>query len=924
MTVPVAPTAFALTFGVGKAKLNVAGDTSGATAYDYQVATNSGFTTGLVTYTLASSATVLDAVFNDLLPNTTYFARVRGHNASGYGSYAATLSGTTPVRTFLDMVEGASVSTPNGTICSLRSDGNTPGVISIGYSAVAGGTTWTSIATVPTGVSGTAGSFLNPTDVADLALVSDSAGNLYVIGKDAAASGIRVMQYLRTGTTNAWTLGGTLAQVVTDGFSTDLPSQFAAVYVPGSGGSPVDTIAMITKYYGVTGAINNFSVDAAVMLFTLSIPAVTASSGTLVVAGNQLISSTSDTRNVELAVLPGTSTLVFSGGGTKTTYTAPNGVLSFTSSAFPSLSSPLSATSKLRIIPISSTLYSIAYVSSSTGALVIDTFSNAGTRLGTATYAATNFGTGAIGAQWDAYYDRVTGQIVVYYISSASTITLAMITYSPTLYTFGSASNVSTAFGAAGTVTSQLRVSHGTPVDERHVLIEGASVLTGTQSLTVYSDTSGNVTPSAPTLTTRSPFDATAAAIFAWTFGDSNPEDTQTAYQLQILNASTLAVVYDTGTVASSSQSATVPANSLVNSTAYKWQVRTTDVLGAVSAYSAQGAITPTAIGTLAITAPAADDPAGVNTSSYALTWSYTQPNGFTQVQARVLVQDAATGLITYSDTGMVASTTLGYTVTSLPSGVRVKITVSLINSNGESPTPAVRYLTTNYTAPMTPTFTTATGPDYNTIAVANPAPTGSQPATDHNVLYRRVTGSGSPFAAIAAVAVNGAYNDHAVKSGVAYDYYVVAEAVGTFTTASSTTASVTSPLLTGIWAFDILNPDATAYNFQYGSGRTVTAAVDATMFRFAGRAKGTVEYGEDEQLQLALTIPIPVDQDQAASVQWWVTEKNARSTLCYRDNRGRLLYIAIDAGIQIADQTDGSTIVSGTFDEVDYSVTVS
>jgi hypothetical protein len=82
----------------------------------------------------------------------------------------------------------------------------------------------------------------------------------------------------------------------------------------------------------------------------------------------------------------------------------------------------------------------------------------------------------------------------------------------------------------------------------------------------------GNANASTPTIITNAP-------KLSWSFSDPNPGDTQSQYQVQIFNGTTL--IHDSGWVLSSISSYTVPSNALERNTVYNWKVRTKDNYGA-------------------------------------------------------------------------------------------------------------------------------------------------------------------------------------------------------------------------------------------------------------------------------------------------------------------------------------------------------
>lgn len=89
---PVAPTVGSITQNSASATWSApSSGGSTITSYDIQIATNSGFTTGLVT----TNVTTLSKNFTGLAPGTNYWVRVRANNAIGSGSYSGATAFTT-------------------------------------------------------------------------------------------------------------------------------------------------------------------------------------------------------------------------------------------------------------------------------------------------------------------------------------------------------------------------------------------------------------------------------------------------------------------------------------------------------------------------------------------------------------------------------------------------------------------------------------------------------------------------------------------------------------------------------------------------------------------------------------------------------------------------------------------------------------
>lgn len=125
----------------------------------------------------------------------------------------------------------------------------------------------------------------------------------------------------------------------------------------------------------------------------------------------------------------------------------------------------------------------------------------------------------------------------------------------------------------------------------------------------------------------------------------------------------------------------------------------------------------------------------------------------------------------------------------------------------------------------------------------------------------------------------------------------------------ASPTYTVLAPGLVGVWVFDPTAADATDSNFLFASARTETIGVDTTETPLLGRVNPLVEYGQVTLLGLELTVFIPFDANHDAAVQYWRDRYTNRRALCYRDNRGRLTWVAIAQPLTVADGRAGTAL---------------
>ncbi|WP_219871782.1 DNRLRE domain-containing protein [Paenibacillus oenotherae] len=169
--------------------------------------------------------------------------------------------------------------------------------------------------------------------------------------------------------------------------------------------------------------------------------------------------------------------------------------------------------------------------------------------------------------------------------------------------------------------------------------------------------TPGNATSSSPHLI------SVISPILNWTFVDPDVGDYQTAYQVELYSGSTL--VHDSGWIASSIRSYTVPIPLLRNSL-YNWRVRTKDTYGAVSNLSSKAYIKINSIPTVSFSSYS--DGQNLPNNNLDFTWLYNDLEG--QAQAAYKIQgstDNWTNLM--YDTGIVSGSALSHHTPALANG---------------------------------------------------------------------------------------------------------------------------------------------------------------------------------------------------------------------------------------------------------------
>lgn len=361
----------------------------------------------------------------------------------------------------------------------------------------------------------------------------------------------------------------------------------------------------------------------------------------------------------------------------------------------------------------------------------------------------------------------------------------------------------------------------------------------------------------------------------------------------------------------------TLPANILTNGTSYQWRAKTWDAAGAEGAWSGFGTFSAAAGGTVTVTDPAADNPAGVIRSSYLIAWSVAST---VQQDYRVVVlrNDTAATIL---DTGWVTSVATTYNITGMISDVEHTIQVTVRNAALVVSATGTRLITPSFSTPEQPTISVVNNDagGYITVAVTNPTPTGDKPEVTGNQILRRLADTTDAYVAVGTCDPDGSYADYAVASGTLYEYV----ARGVAPTGTKDSASATGSLtLTGVWLHDPLDAPTSVRQYIYGkAARSNELDVMGQGTFYAGREFPVFDFGEYSQATVTVKIQVPHGTDWATELAELAAFAELRRTVCFRDNRGRRAFGAV-GGFGIQDEEWGST-VTFTVATADYDEAV-
>lgn len=400
-----------------------------------------------------------------------------------------------------------------------------------------------------------------------------------------------------------------------------------------------------------------------------------------------------------------------------------------------------------------------------------------------------------------------------------------------------------------------------------------------------YQGLAFNVAPNAPILTPKASFDATTAQTLEWTFSDGNPTDTQSAWQVLIKRASDGALIYDYGKVASTLSAANIAAGFLANGVQYQWQCRTWDNNDVAGPYSALSTFWTSAKPTVLITSPATDGEI-VTSSDVTVTWVYSDPEGAAQYGYRIVLTDNADVGLWDSGTVLNASLRQRTIPITLANNTTYKIKMTVWDAQVIASAVAVRTFKASFTPPATPTIALTANVGYIGVQVTNPVPSGTQPTVSYNAVYRREAGEVLWTRIATGVVSGGSYKDYHVASGITYEYMV--RALGSNSATSDSATASKTITLAGVWLHDVNQP-STLKNFPFdGLGRNRRWEPEVTLHQFAGRDRPVAEFGMGAEDRITATLEIVKGSPDYHAL---VDLIRRRTTLCYRDGRGRKLF---------------------------------
>jgi hypothetical protein len=410
-----------------------------------------------------------------------------------------------------------------------------------------------------------------------------------------------------------------------------------------------------------------------------------------------------------------------------------------------------------------------------------------------------------------------------------------------------------------------------------------------------------NQAPTAPTnLSPNSGgYDRATVIRLSWQHNDQNAGDIQSKFDLQWRKVGD--TTWNSVTQVTTYQYWDAPANTFPKGQ-IEWRVRTYDQAGLVSPYSAQAVFT------------ASDKPATPTITEPSAVITGPRPNvawsSVDQASYQVQVLD---GAATIWDSNEIISGNKSVTVgIDLTNGKTYTFKVRIKNADGIWSDWASISQLVSFTPPPAPSLTVTAATEKITIQITNPAPVDPQPPVAYNDLYRKKKNETVWTRIATNIPNNGTYDDYTPASGELYDYFVRAWGNTGSYADSSVQSGETS--FTGVWLHCVDDPAGTIHRFALSSGNSDEWRTDGSLMKFAGRKRPAAVFGENEDGRITANLQMLRNRGDREALQNIVQRK---TTVCYRDNRGRKMFGVIFQ-LPSNDVFYGYS-VSVSIDEIDY-----
>ncbi|MGG4499024.1 DNRLRE domain-containing protein [Brevibacillus reuszeri] len=414
-----------------------------------------------------------------------------------------------------------------------------------------------------------------------------------------------------------------------------------------------------------------------------------------------------------------------------------------------------------------------------------------------------------------------------------------------------------------------------------------------------------NQAPAAPTNLSPSggiAVDRTVVQRFSWQHNDPNSNDPQSKFDLQWREVGSS--TWNTVTQTTPNQYWNAPANTFSRAN-FEWHVRTYDQAGLVGPYSTQAIFfAGDKPASTTIIGPASPVPVARPT----LEWS---SYGQTAYQVQVLGASRATLWDSNEITSLNKARTIGMDLTNNTSYI---LRVRIKNADGLWSSWVEKSIVVSYTTPPTPLLTiTAYGREGRiAVSIKNPTPTGTEPNVTSNDLYRREVGHEEWTRLKVGAPPNDTYYDFTVASGTEYEYML--RAFGDNGTITDSHYYQGTVHLNGVWLHCVGDPSGTTRQFVLRSGYSDEWKAEGALMQFAGRKRPVAEFGEGGEGNIKVDLSLLKGSEDRISLQRIVSK---RSTVCYRDNRGRKMFGVIF--VLPSTDTYYGYDVSLSIDETDY-----